>query len=142
MDRLLLDTNFLLDVAVVGRPGSDQAAELFDLAARSNVVCLVTVSSLKDFYYIARKDMDEQIRRDWIALFADVFGVVSMGAAAVARALTSDEPDFEDGLVRAVAELEGCDFIISRDDAAFANSNATRADAGAYLEARFKIQNS
>lgn len=133
MDRLLVDTNLLLDIADDERPGSEEAAMLFELAADDKVVCLVTASSLKDFYFIARKVMDDEIRREWIGLFADAFEVIGLGAAEVARALTSDEPDFEDGLVRAAAELSGCSNIVSRDEKAFVNSSVPRVTAGDYV---------
>ena len=45
-----------------------------------------------------------------------------------------NEPDFEDDLVRAVAELEGADFIITRDSAAFAKSKVKSVTAAEYLE--------
>lgn len=133
MDRLLVDTNLLLDIADDGRPSSEEAAMLFELAADDKATCLVTASSLKDFYFIARKVMDDEIRREWIGLFADTFEVIGLGAAEVARALISDEPDFEDGLVRAAAELSGCSYIVSRDERAFVNSNVPRITAGAYI---------
>ena len=49
-------------------------------------------------------------------------------------ALNSDEPDFEDGIIRACAELNGADFIITRDKAAFAHSKVRSVTAAEYLE--------
>ena len=45
----------------------------------------------------------------------------------------SDEPDFEDGIVRACAERWKADYIISRDEKAYANSHIKRVTAEEYL---------
>lgn len=46
----------------------------------------------------------------------------------------SDEPDFEDGIIRACAEAAGADFIISRDERAFARSPIKRMSAQEYID--------
>lgn len=46
----------------------------------------------------------------------------------------SDEPDFEDGIIRACAEAAGADFIISRDERAFARSPIKRLSAQEYID--------
>lgn len=134
MDKLFLDTNFLLDVALLKRPESDQATELFEKITNNEITGLVCASSLKDFYYIARRDMDEELRRRWLELFNKACYVPVMDQAVVALALESDEPDFEDGLLRAVAELERADYIISRDVDAFLNSEIPKITSTEYLQ--------
>ena len=49
------------------------------------------------------------------------------------RAIDSDEPDYEDGLVRAVAEESGIDCIVTPDAAAFHASPVPAKDAAAVL---------
>lgn len=134
MDRVMLDTNFLLDVVVEGRPESESAAALFESAVAGEVSCLVTASSLKDFYYIARRDMSDELRWEWLALFYDAFEIASMGGAEIAAALNGSEPDFEDGLICAAAELSGCSTIISRDERAFLKSSLKRLSPAEYLQ--------
>lgn len=134
MGKVFLDTNFLIDVAMESRPGSEAAARLFEAAAGGEVSCLVAASSLKDFYYITRRGFSDEIRREWIALFFDVFTIANMGAAEVASALNGGEPNFEDGLILAVAQLSGCSCIISRDERAFASSSLPRLSSEEYLE--------
>ena len=138
MDKLFLDTNFLLDVALQERPESEQAAQLFEKISNNEVTGLVCASSLKDFYYIAKRDMDEELERRWLKLFNKVCYVPVMDQAVVDLALDSDEPDFEDGLLRAVAELERADFIISRDADAFVNSEIPKITATEYLQSLHK----
>lgn len=49
-------------------------------------------------------------------------------------ALESNEPDYEDGCIRAIAERAGVDFIITRDKKAFARSYVKAYTAREYLE--------
>ncbi len=134
MDRILIDTNFLLDCIVDGRPGSESALKLFDLVSQGNIDAIVSPTSLNDFYYITRKDVSERNRRDFISLFIDVFVVADIGRLICETALLSDEPDFEDGILRAIAEAEDCTCIISRDLRAFKGSKVSRMTAEEYLE--------
>lgn len=99
-----------------------QAVELFARIARGECVGLVAAPSLKDFYYIARKRGSDQEARDWIRVFIRLFYVEDLDVEVCAIALESDEPDFEDGCIRAIAGRAQVDFIITRDREAFARS--------------------
>lgn len=136
MNKLLLDTNFLLDVAIEGRPESDSAATLFEAAAAGKISCLVAASSLKDFYYIGRREISDELRWGWVELFYEAFEVANMGSEEVAAALHGEEPDFEDGLILAIAELSRCCCIISRDERAFIGSPIPRLSPREYLKTR------
>ena len=128
MVRVFLDTNFLLDLALEHRPGGKAAAEILQRAEEGELAGIVSPSSLKDFYYIARKDMPDDLRRGWIAFFMDGFAVADTNRSVCQNALVSDEPDFEDGIVRAIAEDEGCDYILTRDAKGFDGSKAPKIE--------------
>ena len=136
MDRLFVDTNFLLDLVVEERPGAAAAAQVFSLVSDGEVVAVVSPSSLKDFYYIARRDIDERQRREWIQLFMDAFMISVFDRSTCSAALASDEPDFEDGIVQAMAEYEGCGCIISGDERAFRGSSVPAMSSEEYLRER------
>lgn len=136
MDKLFLDTNFLLDAALSGRPGSQEAAQLFTAITRREAIGLVAACSLKDFYYIARRDLGEELERRWLRLFADACYIPATDRDSIMRALESDEPDFEDGLLRAIAEIEDANYIITRDAAAFVRSPIPKLTASEYLSTR------
>ena len=102
---LLLDTNVCLSYYLPDRKESESVHNLISQAIASNVTLAVAATTLKDMYYIARKYIDEQTARQYIELFLDLFVVLSVGQEACELAARSDEPDFEDGLIRAVAEI-------------------------------------
>lgn len=126
--KWLLDTNVLIDLAVPSRPQHDTAVRLLEVGARSAVDFHILVSSLKDMYYIMNKQKghgDESIpeahARGVVRQFIEFFKIIDQTEEIARNAVDSDEPDFEDGLVRAAAEICGCDYLVTRDATGFEN---------------------
>ena len=115
MYRLLLDTNVLLDFMVPERPESNAAVEVIRRAG-----------SLKDAYYVACKYLGEQAARDFVRAFLDALNVIALDEATCRIAASSDEPDFEDAIIRATAENMRANLILTRDERAYERS-AVRA---------------
>ena len=125
MIRALLDTNVLIDFMVPDRPGSPCAARIVDAAGEGRFEAVVSAGSLKDAYYIVRKHFGDALVREYLSALMDLAEIAPIDRAACTTALASDEPDFEDGLVRAAAETARADFIVTRDAAAFEGSAAS-----------------
>lgn len=132
--KLLLDTNVLLDVAMGERAGWAAATLLVDEFAYGQSIGYVSALSLKDVYYILCKYADEPSARAYVLAVMDLFEVIPVDMGLCRIAAQSDEPDFEDGLIRACAEHAGVDYIISRDEAAFAKSPVKRLSPRQYLD--------
>ncbi len=122
MSSIVLDTNVLIDYVMPDRPESDSALRLVLACHRHERTAYVSASSLNDFYYVSRKFIGEQAARDWVNLFIRMFEIEPLDVEACAIAVSSDEPDFEDACIRAIAERAQVDFIITRDRTAFARS--------------------
>ena len=112
--KVLLDTNVMLDLALARPEGFDAAAAIAEAVAYEEVVAYVCATSLKDLYYILSKAMGEKDARTYIKAVMDDFIICSVDYALCRQAADSDEPDFEDGLVRACAENARVDFIVTR----------------------------
>lgn len=134
MRKILLDTNFLLDFIDETRPESEYACELFRRTVSGEFSGVIAASSLKDMYYIACKRGSEQEARDWANMFIWAFDVEPLDVEICVIAASSDEPDFEDGCVRASAERAQVDFIITRDRTAFERSWVKAYSAREFLE--------
>ena len=132
--KLLLDTNVLLDVAIGERAGWAAATLLVDEFAYGASTGYVSALSLKDVYYVLSKYADEPSARAFIQATMYLFEVLPVNAVTCRTATHSDEPDFEDGLIRACAEHAGVDYIISRDEKAFAKSPIKRLSPQQYLD--------
>lgn len=64
----------------------------------------------------------------------DLLVIAPVGAEECELSLRAGEPDFEDGLVRAAAELNDVDFILTRDARAFKRSRVRAVTSAEYLE--------
>lgn len=136
--RLLFDTNALLDI--VGseelRPRRRSVADLVTRCFAGNVQTLLPVESLKDAYYIVRKATgSEETARACVRLGMAIFDLVDLRADHAQAALVSDEPDFEDGVIRAQAEELQVDAIVTDDRAAFASCEIAHMSAASCLAA-------
>lgn len=134
--RLLFDTNVLLDLAVEGRPQSREAWEVMKLCNGEGDLGIVAPMSLKDVYYVIGKGGFERQARKVVEKLTELLVVASMGAEECELSLHGNEPDFEDGLIRACAELNDVDFILTRDARAFARSKVRAVTCAEYLKIR------
>lgn len=131
--RILFDTNILLDAIVEARPESEEAVAALRFCNGGGDLGFASSVSLKDVYYVLSKAKGEAFARIAIAELMDLLVIVPCGAEECALAAASNEPDFEDGLIRACAELNEVDFILTRDEKAFAKSRVRSVTCSEYL---------
>lgn len=81
--------------------------------------------------------MNEADARSAIRDIAETFDLVDLTGLFVFESIDSDEPDYEDGLIRAAAEALQVDAIISYDKAAFKQSPIPKMTAPEALGAFF-----
>lgn len=133
MYRILLDTNILLDAIVQERPDHRFAMKLAERCASGRDFGMAASLSLKDVYYVLQRDLEEPTVRNVVASLMDCLVIAPIDAEIALDAIVSSEPDFEDGLVRRCAELNDADFIITRDERAFALSTVKSITAREFL---------
>ena len=134
MCRLLIDTNVLLDTLDSKRPGHQEACEIVDRCSGWTEFGMICSLSLKDVYYIASKIHGKDWACESVRGLTSMLSIAPVDAEVCLTALNSNEPDYEDGIIRACAELNGADFIITRDKAAFARSKVRSLTAAEYLK--------
>lgn len=132
--RVLLDTNVLLDAMVPGRPQSDEAWAVLERCNGGGDLGIVTCGSLKDAYYVLSRGGREGAARRAIERLRELLVVAPLGAEECELSLACGEPDFEDGLIRACAELNDVDFILTRDKGAYRASRVRAVSCAEYLE--------
>ena len=141
MYRLMLDTNILLDLVSADRPAHQEAVALF-ISAVSRSACRLhaLASSLKDVYFIYERHYgSETDARQKVALLCELLELVDCTSETVQRALASDEPDLEDGMVRVAAEQIAANAIVTRDKPGFANSTVAKVGYGEAIAAVQKL---
>lgn len=134
--RLLFDTDVVLDAVCPERPQSKEACEVLRLCNGEGDMGIVAVGSLKDAYYILCRQYGEPCARTSIEKLTELLVIASTSAEECELSLHGNEPDFEDGLIRACAELNDVDFILTRDARAFARSKVRAVTCAEYLKIR------
>ena len=132
--RLLFDTNVLLDAMVEGRPQSKEAWAVIGRCNGGGDTGIATCGSLKDVYYILSRGGNEPEARETIEKLRELLVIAPLGAEECELSLGCGEPDFEDGLMRACAELNDVDVILTRDASAFKRSKVRAMTCAEYLE--------
>ena len=132
--RLLLDTNILLDAVCKERPQSQEACDVLARCNGGGDIGFATAMSFKDAYYILSRQYGEASGRKLLGLLLGLVAVAPLGSEECLVSFDSNEPDFEDGLVRACAELNDIGFILTRDAAAFRKSTVRAVTCREYLE--------
>lgn len=136
MRKVFLDTNILIDFVCRNRPNHAEAERLVRVALQKDCELCVLVSSLKDAYFIYCRHYGSEEGARWhIRGLRRMMSLVALDASVSDAALDSDEPDYEDGLIRAAAERGRADAIISRDVSAFEKSSVLKMSAQEAVEA-------
>ena len=133
MYRILLDTNILLDSIIPNRPQHDEALALLKWCNGSGDYGFAAATSFNDAYYVLCRAYSEAIAREALENLLSLVAVAPVSAEECDRSLRSNAPDFEDGLIRACAELNGADFIVTRDRDAFAGGKVRSVTAKEFL---------
>jgi predicted nucleic acid-binding protein len=133
MRKVLLDTNILLDFFELHRPEHDIAVNLiYALVARRIEIC-IAATSLKDVYYILSRHLDETRARQCLQVLLQTMTLLPVDASSCQSALSSGEPDFEDGLILACATVANVALIVSRDRRAFLQSKIPKISSSDLL---------
>lgn len=120
--RVLVDTNVLLDVALMRPPffaESDGVVNWCQHNQGGGVIAWHTVSNL---YYILKRAQDDAAARGFIETVLEIFEVSPTSTAAAKNALGLGASDLEDALQIAAAQAGGATVIVTRNEADFAAS--------------------
>lgn len=113
--RVFIDTNIFLDY-VESRPvGVKEATEIFMLAAKGELTLMVSDLTIANVKYCTRKTIPDSTFYATIKDLRELFLIVSVGEAAVDRALDIEADDFEDALQYFSAVQANADCIVTRN---------------------------
>ncbi|WP_288738142.1 PIN domain-containing protein [uncultured Enorma sp.] len=138
MASVVLDTNIILDYLSPARERHLDAVDLLEQLLESDVYePTILAASIKDTYYILCRHFgarrEEQVR-DRLDAFRQIMTVAELTGEVLDRAFASDEPDLEDGIVRATAELLSAAAIVTRDREAYGSSTVPSMTAREFLQ--------
>jgi predicted nucleic acid-binding protein len=137
MNRLLLDTDVVLDFFLDRQPFAEDAARILALSEEKQLQVFVTPVLISNVYYILRKIGSHHKVIVHLKVLLTLVEVASIQKEIVLEALESDFADFEDALQHFAAKREtGIQIIITRNLKDYSKSSLAVMTPAAYLKAR------
>ena len=118
--KVYFDTNILLDVLLQREPFLADSRRVWALAEQRRIEGLISVLTLPNVYYIARRVADRRLALAMVRQVRTTFHIVACTEQTIDRALASELPDFEDAIQYFCAGSAQADCILSRDAGHFA----------------------
>jgi predicted nucleic acid-binding protein len=134
MERLLIDTNIIVDL-LVRREGFYQDAQiLFTLADNKKITLCISALTFANTFYILSRNLNENETRKVMSKFKVLMKVLPLEDKIIELALVSDFTDFEDAIQYYSALDNQLDIIITRNKKDFKTSKLPVLTAKEYIE--------
>jgi predicted nucleic acid-binding protein len=116
VNRILIDTNVLIDFALIREPFSEDANKIIELCLSEKIQGCIAAHSVSDMYYILRKDMEPRRRRETLINFCEIFEVIDIDKNKLVNSLKNENfSDFEDCLQMECAKEFDAKYIVTRN---------------------------
>ncbi len=133
MDRLLVDTNIVIDLLSKREDFYKEAQELFTLADNNEVQLIVSALTFANTHYLLSKSNKLDDARKILIRFKSLVEVSALSDKIIELALVSDFKDFEDAIQYHTALENNAIMIITRNQKDFKNSKLPVMTAREYL---------
>lgn len=133
MERLLIDTNIVLDLFTKRQEFFFEAQKLFTLGDKGKAKLYISSLTLANTHYLLSKQFNSIEARKIIMRFKVLVNVLSMDDKIMELALVSDFADFEDAIQYYTALENSLDIIITRNQKDFKLSKLPVFSAKEYL---------
>ena len=133
MEKLLVDTNIILDLLAKREGFYKDAQLLFTLADRKKVALFISALSIANVNYILTKVHGKDAARKILIQFKVLVNVLPFDDKITELALASDFTYFEDAIQYYTGLENGLNIIITRNKKDFKNSALPVLTAGEYI---------
>ncbi len=142
MNRVLLDTDVILDFFFDREPFSDDAAKILSLCESREIQGFITSVIISNVYYVLRQTSTHEKVIEKLIKLITITEVLTTDKDVILKALNSNFKDFEDALQNFSAELNGeIDLIITRNVKDFKKSSLGILTPGDYLKTKIAGKN-
>jgi len=116
MDKVLIDTDVILDFFFDRDPFAEFAAEIFNLCEENKILGFTTPVIICNVYYLLRKSAKHEIIIEKIKQLLNIIDIVKMDREVILGALNSNFKDFEDALQNfSAVENKEINIILTRN---------------------------
>lgn len=124
MQKVLIDTDVILDFFFDRKPFSDNAAQILSLCESNEITGFITSVIISNVYYLLRQTATHEKVIEKLLQLTSITEVLTTDKTIILKALNSSFKDFEDALQNFSAEISGeIDLIITRNIKDFKNSS-------------------
>ncbi len=133
--QVLIDTNILADMLLGRDPYYDIAYNILTLCADKKVCGYIAAHSIPNLFYILRKFMSEEERREALKDICQIVKVEGIDSFKILSALDNEDfSDFEDCLQEECAVAVSADYIVTRNPKDFVSSRVPAILPNEFLE--------
>ena len=137
MDRVLIDTDIILDFFFDREPFSENASKILSLCESKEIIGFVTPVIISNVYYLLRQTAKHEKVIEKLTLLISLLEVLIIDKRVIIEALNSNFKDFEDALQNCSAEQNNeVDIIITRNVKDYKNSHLSIMLPDNYIKAR------
>lgn len=133
MDKLLVDTNIVIDLLQKREEFYEEAQELFTLADKKKVKLFISSLTIANTHFLLSRYYNSNDTRKILAKFKVLVDVLPLDDKIIELALASDLKDFEDAIQFFTAIENNAGIIITRNKKDFRKQNIPILTAKEYL---------
>ena len=133
MEKLLIDTNIIIDLLAKRKSFYQEAQELFTLADERRLSLFISALTFANTYYILSRDLNADEARKIMIKFKTLVKILPLENKVLELALSSDFSDFEDAIQYYTALDNKLEIIITRNKKGFKKSKLPVLTAREYL---------
>lgn len=116
VNRILIDTNVLLDYLLTREPFYQDAKNVISVCADGRVKGCIAAHSISNMFFILRKDYDAKERREVLVNLCSIFDIEGIDKIKLMLGLQNESfSDFEDCLQMECAKSYGAGYIVTRN---------------------------
>ncbi|MFO7826589.1 MAG: PIN domain-containing protein [Cyclobacterium sp.] len=123
MEKVLFDTNVILDIALKRNSFFDNAVQIFGLIDQGIIQGHITAATVTDIYYISKKVKGHDLALEFISNVIEIVEVIGVDKQIIVNAIKSNFKDFEDAVQVFSAASFGIETVITRNVKDFEHSN-------------------
>ena len=116
VNRILIDTNVLLDYLLTRKPFYEEAKKVMLTCTEGNTKGCIAAHSISNMFFILRKDYDAKERREILSGLCTIFDIEGIDKNKLLLGLRNEDfSDFDDCLQMECAKAYGAEYIITRN---------------------------
>ena len=136
MNKILLDTDVILDFFFDRQPFSEDASRILALCEKGKISGFVTPVLISNVYYLLRKTAKHEKVIESLKMLMRIIEVADIDKGTIIDALNSEFNDFEDALQNYAAQRKkGITVIVTRNSKDYKTSQLSIMSPETYLKA-------